>query len=128
MKDTRAKNVASVEDVAKVIRGSKLVQKDMEGAYDSNLDVVVERFEAFIIDLVRCTPRPTWPVAHKTMMAHKTTMAMTITVGSKKSVPNQICINLTRLSTMVKLKIVLLNLPPITFSQLMARKQTAPIL
>jgi hypothetical protein len=59
MKDTRAKNVASVEDIAKVIRGSKLVQKDMEGAYDSNLDVVVERFEAFIIDLVRCTPRPT---------------------------------------------------------------------
>jgi hypothetical protein len=92
MKDTRAKNVASIEDIAKVIRGSKLVQKDMEGAYESNLDVVVERFEAFIIDLVRCTPRPTSKlISAAAAGAFDVELAETVMFGERINAAVQFC-------------------------------------
>ena len=92
MKDTRAKNVASVEDIAKVIFGSKLVQKDMEGAYESNLDVVVERFEAFIIDLVRCTPRPTSKlISAAAAGAFDVELAETVMFGERINAAVQFC-------------------------------------
>ena len=59
----RAKNISSVKDVAKVLRGVGLEQLPDEKDYmGADLSKIVEKYEDFLLDVCRLTPRPTTPL------------------------------------------------------------------
>ena len=59
----RAKNIASAKDVAKVLRGVGLEQLPDEKDYMvADLSKIVEKYEDFLLDVCRLTPRPTTPL------------------------------------------------------------------
>ena len=62
----RAKNIASGKDVAKVLRGVGLEQLPDEKDYMiADLSKIVEKYEDFLWDVCRLTPRPTAPLLQK---------------------------------------------------------------
>ena len=59
----RAKNIASGKDVPKVLRGVGLEHLPDEKEYMvADLSKIVEKYEDFLLDVCRITPRPTTPL------------------------------------------------------------------
>ena len=59
----RAKNIASAKDVAKVLRGVGLERLPDEKDYMvADLSKIVDKYEDFLLDVCRLTPRPTTPL------------------------------------------------------------------